>query len=291
MMEHASCGACGADDAFLLFTTPDSRDPRSDERFPVGRCRRCGHVYVLDRPGPADIGRYYPANYEEHRKTDAPRKKSRRHRRLRLRPGDRVLDIGCGSGYDLLRLKDHGCGLFGIETDPDAAAQARANGIAVFHGPADRADFPDGHFHHVTMNHCLEHVHDPAAVLGNIRRMTHPEGRIHLTFPTSEGAAFRVFQADWHHLDVPRHLHFFTHDSFRRLVSSCGLRIVHRSCSSGGRGLRRSLASVGTRSASVGMLARAIHTRPLEWVVKSAILLADLLRQGEVAEYQVRRAT
>jgi hypothetical protein len=72
MMEHASCAACGADDAALLFTTPDTRNPASPERFPVGRCRRCGHIYVVDRPAPADIGRYYPANYEEHRKTDAP---------------------------------------------------------------------------------------------------------------------------------------------------------------------------------------------------------------------------
>jgi SAM-dependent methyltransferase len=288
MMEHASCAACGADDATLLFTTPDTRNPTA-ERFPVGRCRRCGHVYVVERPGPSDIGRYYPANYEEHRKTDAPRKKSRRHRRLRLRPGDRVLDIGCGSGYDLLRLKDRGCELFGIETDAEAASQARANGIAVFHGPAHRADFPDGHFHHVTMNHCLEHVHNPAAVLENVRRMIHPEGRIHLTFPTAEAVNFRVFGADWYHLDVPRHLHFFTHDSFRRLVAAGGLRIVHRTCSSGGRGLRRSLASVGTRVAPVGALARVVHTRPLEWVVKSAIILTDLLRQGEVAEYQLRR--
>jgi hypothetical protein len=33
-----------------------------------------------------------------------------------------------------------------------------------------------------------------------------------------------------------------------------------------------------------------VHTRPLEWVVKSAIILADLLRQGEVAEYVLRTA-
>lgn len=279
MREHASCGACGADDAFLLFTAPDPRNPSSAERFPLGRCRRCGHVYVLERPSPEEIGRYYPADYKEHRATDAPRRKSRRHRRLGLRAGDRVLDVGCGSGYDLLRLKDLGCGLFGVETDAEAAAQARANGIRVFHGPIHRADFPDGHFHHVTMNHCLEHVHDPAASLVNVRRMTHPEGRIHLTIPTADSASFRIFRAGWYHLDVPRHLHFFTHESFRRLVGACGLRIVHRGCRSGTRGLRRSVK---------GPLSGIVRAAPASWIARAAMLLLDGLRQGEIAEYALR---
>ena len=131
MMEHAPCGACGADDAFLLFTTPDTRNPGSGELFPVGRCRACGHVYVLERPPASEIGRYYPAGDEEHRRSDQPsaRKHSKRHKRIRLRAAQRVLDVGCGSGYDLLRLRDRGALLVGIEVNPDAAAQARANGV------------------------------------------------------------------------------------------------------------------------------------------------------------------
>lgn len=283
MREHASCGACGADDAFLLFRSPDRRNPDSGEIFPIGRCRRCGHAYVLERPTPADIGRYYPADYAEHRKTEAPsqRKHSKRHRHVRLSPGQRVLDVGCGSGYDLLRLKDRGAALFGVEMNPDAAAQARANGISVFAGSAERADFPDGHFHQVTMNHCLEHFHDPRAALLNIRRMTHPDGSIYLTFPTAEGANFKVFKSHWFHLDVPRHLHFFTHGSFARLVRETGLRIVHRACTSGTRGFRRSLGAVSG-------LDRVVKKPPAWWFVRAGLKLVDGLRQGDIAEYVLR---
>jgi len=51
-----------------------------------GRCRACGHVYVLERPPVSEIGRYYPADYAEHRKIDKPsaRKGSKRHRRIRI---------------------------------------------------------------------------------------------------------------------------------------------------------------------------------------------------------------
>jgi SAM-dependent methyltransferase len=280
-MEHARCGACGADDSFLLFTTPDTRNRSSGELFPVGRCRRCGHVYVVERPPAAEIGRYYPADYEEHRRTDKPsvRKGSKRHRRIRIAAGQRFLDVGCGSGYDLLRLKDRGCELFGVEMSIAAAAQARANGITVYQGSAERADFPDAHFHQVTMNHCLEHFHDPGAALTNVRRMTHPDGSIYLTFPTAEGANFRLFHGDWYHLDVPRHLHFFTHDSFQRLVRSCGMRIVHRACTSGTRGLRHSLK---------GPLASVVTTKPAAWIVKVGLKMIDGFRQGDIAEYLLR---
>jgi SAM-dependent methyltransferase len=290
MMEHASCGACGADDAFLLFSTPDTRNPSSGETFPVGRCRRCGHVYVLDRPPASEIGRYYPAGYEEHRRTDRPsaRKGSKRHKRIRLRAGQRVLDVGCGSGYDLLRLRERGAELFGIEMNADAAAQARANGITVFQGSAEKADFPDGHFHQVTMNHCLEHFHDPGAALRNVRRMTHPDGSIYLTFPTAEGANFHWFHGDWYHLDVPRHLHFFTHDSFDRLVRACRLRIVHRGCTSGTRGLRHSLSAAGGRSVAVGGLARLVKAKPGSWIAKVTLKMMDGLRQGDIAEYLLK---
>lgn len=290
VLERASCGACAGDDSFPLFSTPDTRHPGSGETFPVVRCRRCGHIYVLRRPPVSEIGRYYPADYKEHRRTDLPsrRRHSKRLRRLRLAPGQRVLDVGCGSGYDLLRLRDRGCGLFGIEMNADAAAHARANGIEVFQGSAERADFPDGHFHQITMNHCLEHLHEPRSALLNIRRMTHPQGLIYLTFPTADGANFRVFRGDWSHLDVPRHLHFFTHDSFRRLVRECGLCIVHRGCTSGTRGLRHSLIARGSRSSAVEILAQLVRMQPVAGIVRVILKLMDGLRQGDVAEYLLR---
>jgi len=165
--------------------------------------------------------------------------------------------------------------------NPDAAAQARANGVVVFQGSAERADFPDAHFHQVTMNRCLEHFHDPRAALLNIRRMTHPEGSISLTFPTAEGANFRILKADWFHLDVPRHPHFFTHASFLKPTRACGLRLVHRACTSGTRGFRHSVeAAIG----GLGPLRRP----PGSWILKATLRLVDGLRQGEIAEYILR---
>src|SRR5918912_3802344 len=46
---------------------------------------------------------------------------------LRIQPGDRVLDIGTGSGYQAAVLAELGCRVTSIERIPELAADARAN--------------------------------------------------------------------------------------------------------------------------------------------------------------------
>ncbi len=292
-LERAPCGACGAFDAAVLFRSGDRVVPVPGESFPVGRCRRCGHVYLTERPPESEIGRYYPAGYEPHRHCDKPsdRKGSRRHRFIRLRPPFRILDVGCGSGYDLLRFRDQGCEVYGIEPDPEAAAEARKNGVVVSHSSVEAAAFPAGHFHRVTMNYSLEHLYDPRAAMANVRRMLRPEGTVYLLFPTADGAICRIFREDWYHLDVPRHLQFFTHESFRRLCADVGLAIVYRGNRSGGRGFRRSLGYWGEWSAAGRVARKAARMAPFSQISKVVLrYLVDGLRHGDVAEYLVRRA-
>lgn len=54
---------------------------------------------------------------------------------LALRPGDRVLEVGTGSGYQAAILAELGCVVYSVEVRPDRAAQAKAN--------LDRAGYGD----------------------------------------------------------------------------------------------------------------------------------------------------
>ncbi len=290
-MEAAPCGVCGASDALVLFHAEDPLRIVPGEAFPVGRCRRCSHIYLAGRPAEADIGRYYPPEYRAHRDAGEPRERkgSHRHRRIRRLPPFRILDVGCGSGYDLLGHRDRGCEVYGIEPDPEAAGEARRSGVAVYNGSLEGADFPAGRFQVVTMNYSLEHLYDPRKAFANLLRMTAPDGEVHLLFPTADGILFRLFRGSWHHLDVPRHLQFFTHDSFSRLCRETGFRVTRRGCDSGARSLRRSMGYAGRNHA----LARAAHgllqTRPCRWYARVATRLAvDALRLGDVAAYTIR---
>lgn len=280
-MERASCGVCGSTEAGILFRGRDPLESVPGETYPVGRCRKCGHVYLVERPSPSEIGRYYPSDYGPHlqRAMKEEGKVSARHRLL-VRPAPfAILDVGCGSGYDLRPFLARGCRACGIELDARAAVQARKEGIEVQSCSVEAATFPDASFEVVTMNHALEHVFDPRAALGNVRRMLRSGGILYLLFPTSSGLMFRLFREAWYHLDVPRHLQFFTHDSLLRLCRETGLRVLYRGTRSGGKGFYRSLSRGG-------MLDRACRKGPGRLFTRVALkYVVDGLRLGDVAEY------
>jgi SAM-dependent methyltransferase len=96
---------------------------------------------------------------------------------LAPRPGERILDLGCGDGALTLRLVEAGAEATGLEPDPDMAAMARARGLRVVE--ADAHDpFGEGAFDAVFSNAALHWMRDPPRVLRNVRRALRPGGRL-----------------------------------------------------------------------------------------------------------------
>ncbi len=83
----------------------------------------------------------------------------------RLRPGSRVLDIGCGSGRDLLWLKRQGFRVLGFERAPGLAALARQQAECdVVGGDFTRFDFTSLAMDALLMSGALVHVPHDALV-------------------------------------------------------------------------------------------------------------------------------
>jgi SAM-dependent methyltransferase len=101
---------------------------------------------------------------------------------LRPRPGDRVLDLGCGPGDLLAHLPD--CDYVGVDLDPNyvAAAKARYGDRGSFRcEPAEAvAEFEPASFDLVVMTGLLHHLDDAqaAAVLRVARTALRPGGRL-----------------------------------------------------------------------------------------------------------------
>jgi methionine biosynthesis protein MetW len=94
---------------------------------------------------------------------------------LRLvRPGARVLDIGCGEGTLLeLLAREKDVDGRGLEISQAGVAAALSRGLAVVQGDADRdlPDYPDDAFDYAILSQTLQTVRDPKAVLTELLRI------------------------------------------------------------------------------------------------------------------------
>lgn len=94
---------------------------------------------------------------------------------LRLvRPGARVLDVGCGEGTLLeLLTREKGVDGRGLEISQANVSAALARGLAVVQGDADRdlPDYPARAFDYAILSQTLQTVRDPRAVLSELMRI------------------------------------------------------------------------------------------------------------------------
>lgn len=112
---------------------------------------------------------------------------------LRIGPESKVLDVACGAGGPSLALvQTFGCRLWGLDIEPEGAAQANARAEA--RGLADRASFAaadcsgrlpfdDESFDAVLCIDAICHLPDRPAALTEWRRLLRPGGRLVFTDP------------------------------------------------------------------------------------------------------------
>jgi len=96
----------------------------------------------------------------------------------------RILDVGCGTGANLVRLSEYG-DAEGVDISPDALKFCRERGLYnVRLGAAETLPYKDNEFDLVTALDVVEHIDDDVAGLREMRRVLRPGGRVLLFVPT-----------------------------------------------------------------------------------------------------------
>ena len=155
-----------------------------------------------------------------------------------VKPGGRVLDLGCGEGELLAHLQEaKQVNGYGLDRGADKIETCMRKGVNVIEQDLDEglANFPDDSFDMVVMTETLQSVQLPARMLDEMLRI----GReCIVTFPNFGHWRSRLYLLLRGRMPMARHLphpwfdtpniHLCTFRDFERLVRRKGLRIIQR---------------------------------------------------------------
>ena len=142
------------------------------------------------------------------------------------RPGERVLDLGCGAGRFVAALRDAGADPVGVELAEAALERARGNAPgADLRRLADDGSLPLEHasVDLVWCSEVLEHVADTAHLLLEVRRVLRPGGRLLATVPFHgrvKAALISLARFDAHFDPLGQHLRFYTRASLEATLAA-----------------------------------------------------------------------
>ena len=95
---------------------------------------------------------------------------------LNPKPGERILDLGCGDGVLTKKLQERGCDVVGVDASPDMIRAARALALNVSVQDAYDVEFQE-EFDAVFSNAALHWMKDADRVIHRVSRALKPGGR------------------------------------------------------------------------------------------------------------------
>ncbi len=102
-------------------------------------------------------------------------------RLLGPKPGERVLEIGCGRGHLNKRLREGGIDAVGIDANPQAAEHAVSDGVVTM--DAAHLKFADDSFDKIVSVHAIEHIPPIEDAFAEMARVLKPGGTALFVYP------------------------------------------------------------------------------------------------------------
>ncbi len=144
-------------------------------------------------------------------------------------PGERVLDLGCGSGEFTAALAHAGAQVVGVEVARAAVERARAAHANLEFRLAPIGDplpLDDNCVEVVWASEVIEHVADTARWFSEIRRVLVPSGRLLITTPAHDRLRVAAFGLERYSEPLGDHLHLYTRRSLTEVLGEFDFRAV-----------------------------------------------------------------
>jgi len=144
------------------------------------------------------------------------------------RPGENILDVGCGDGFHDARITARGAAVVGIDIHESRLTFARRHNSgprAQYHAmDATRMDFADDTFDQAISFCVIEHFTDEVAVLRNIARVLKPGGRLLLSADSLSNPEVTAAERATHRRRYAVNT-FYTEEILRERLEQAGLEL------------------------------------------------------------------
>ncbi len=139
-----------------------------------------------------------------------------------------LLEIGCGNGGLLMRGREHGWDVHGLETSQWAVEFDRGTlGLDVRRGVLEGNPYAGELFDVLVAIHSLEHMPRPVASLREARKLVAPGGLFFVSVPNDEALPRRLLGHKWRVFVPPSHLWYFNRRNLTEALRQAGFRVVH----------------------------------------------------------------
>ena len=242
LITSVDCPLCNSKNKKKLYQVFDHEYQTSSDFFWQNKCLNCGFVYLSPRPNNRSLSIIYPNSYSNfditvqdsytRKVSNFFQSKSIKKSLLKLgfyeKQQFKVIDVGCGDGSFLNRIKESfpNALTYGVEPNSKAVNLARKNGHKVFDGYIE--DYKDNHncFDIVFSSHVIEHVHDPKIFLLTLKKLAKKNTYVIVETPNIDCFAHKIFKSDWGGHHAPRHWTIFDKKTLVKMAKETNLGIV-----------------------------------------------------------------
>lgn len=148
------------------------------------------------------------------------------------RPGERILDVGCGEGYLSEKIASCGAIITGIDISHTAIARAKkrtkGKSLEFREIDAEKLDYPEASFDKIVSFCVIEHLSDDEKVLSKLAKILRPGGRLFFSADSLSNPGLTDKERQWHR---SRYLvnHLYTREKITEKLQKVGLK-TERSC-------------------------------------------------------------
>jgi len=161
--------------------------------------------------------------------------------RLRIGPGTRVLDVGCGAGRHSIEALRRGAVAVALDyalTEVGTTRRGAGETAALLGSPlrggaprgvcgdATRLPFADGSFDVVIASEVLEHLPEDSAAMAELARVVRPGGAVAVTVPRSFPERVCWALSDDYHTAAGGHVRIYSGRELRDRLGAAGLRVT-----------------------------------------------------------------